>query len=84
MEFLNRHRKKLDWENEEIDGNDNFKYFQNVLVHLITERISIRHITRSKELKSIMNMTLTMMKTVIIPQECSKDKTLTVEITDLK
>ena len=84
MEFLNRHRKKLDWENEEIDGNDNFKYFQNVLVHLIMERISTRQITRSKELKSIMNMTLTMMKTVIISQKWSKYKTMTVEMTDLK
>ena len=84
MEFLNSHRKKLDWENEEIDGNDNFKYFQNVLVHLIMERISTRQITRSKELKSIMNMTLTMMKTVIISQKWSKYKTMTVEMTDLK
>ena len=33
LEFLNSHRKKFDWENEEIDGNDNVKWFLKKMVH---------------------------------------------------
>ena len=58
---------------------------------LIMGIMYIRHITISKEwmtsLKSFLTLTLTltliMMKTLIIPQEMSKEKTLTVEMTDM-
>ena len=54
----------------------------------IMEIMSIRHMTRSKEwmmsLKLILNLNLNTTKTVIIFLLWSKDKTLTVEMMDLK
>ena len=33
MELLNLHGRKFDWDNEELDKNQNFKQFQQNLVH---------------------------------------------------
>ena len=33
LELINRHRKKFDWDNEELDNDGNVKQFQQKLVH---------------------------------------------------
>ena len=33
LELINRHWKNFDWDNEELDGDNNVKLFQQKLVH---------------------------------------------------